>query len=243
MNKSNIDGYVHSIDTYSTLDGFGIRSVVFMQGCNLRCAYCHNPDTWVKQNGTKMTVKDIYSKLKNYVTYYGNKGGVTFGGGEPLLQPEFVLACVEEFNKIGVKSCIETSGNVELTETVKKLAYELDYVICDLKFPNTEMYKEYAGVTMDRTLEFLRFLNNNKIPTWVRTVIVPNINDSNEILEEYRQVLSEFTNIFRWELLPFSKLGFEKYKELKIPNRLEYSPDLDMVKFNKLQKKFEFNKR
>ena len=98
MNKSNIEGYVHSIDTYSTLDGFGIRSVVFMQGCSLRCVYCHNPDTWVKQNGTKMTVKDIFTKLKNYVTYYGDKGGVTFGGGEPLLQAEFVSACVKEFN-------------------------------------------------------------------------------------------------------------------------------------------------
>lgn len=237
--SNNILGRVHSIDTYSTLDGFGIRSVVFMQGCDLRCIYCHNPDTWNKCNGTEMSVKDIVTKLHNYIDYYGNNGGVTFGGGEPLLQASFVNACVKEFAKLNVKCAIETSGNVELNQDIKDLVTKLDFVICDLKFSNAEDYKKYANADMGKTLKFVRFLEANNIPLWIRTVVVPGINDNEKALIRYQDIVKGLSNVIRWELLPLSKLGFGKYESLGIVNRLIDVEDLDMTKFKQLQEKFE----
>ena len=234
-------GRVHSIDTYSTLDGFGIRSVVFMQGCDLRCAYCHNPDTWDNTKYIPMASDEVVNKCRNYTTYYGTTGGITFSGGEPLLQADFVLDCVVKFLKIGVKSCIETSGNVELTDAVKQLLQKLDFVICDLKFSNAEVYRNYACCDMSKTLKFLDFLKDCNVPVWIRTVVVPDINDSASKLQEYKAIVDTYPNVIKWELLPFSKLGFGKYEQLNICNRLLNIRDLDMTEFKKLQTKFEKN--
>ena len=240
-NSSSIAGRVHSIDTYSTLDGFGIRSVVFMQGCDLRCAYCHNPDTWDNTKYIPMASDEVVNKCRNYTTYYGTTGGITFSGGEPLLQADFVLDCVVKFLKIGVKSCIETSGNVELTDAVKQLLQKLDFVICDLKFSNAEDYRKYACCDMSKTLKFLDFLKDCNVPVWIRTVVVPDINDSASKLQEYKAIVDTYPNVIKWELLPFSKLGFGKYEQLNICNRLLNIRDLDMTEFKKLQTKFEKN--
>ena len=242
MRKSNnIVGKIHSIDTYSTLDGFGIRSVVFMQGCRLRCIYCHNPDTWIMDNGQQSTVADIVNKLRNYSKYYGKDGGVTFGGGEPLLQAEFVGACVDEFSKLNVKCAIETSGNVELTSVVKKVLNKLDFVICDLKFATEQEYEKYTCSKLSRTLEFLKYLEDNNVPVWIRTVVVPDINDNIETLRQYQEIVTSYKNVIKWELLPLSKLGFGKYEKLNITNRLLNVRDLDMDKFKNLQEMFEIN--
>ncbi len=239
MRRSNLVGKIHSIDTYSTLDGYGIRSVIFMQGCNLRCIYCHNPDTWDCNQFTPITSNEIVSKIRNYSMYYGSKGGVTFSGGEPLCQAEFVDECVEKLSKIGIKSCIETSGNVEVDDKVASLIAKLDFVICDLKFPDDESYLKYTGVSIAKTLKFLDFLQQRKVPVWIRTVVVPTINDSVEIMEKYREIVDKYDNVVRWELLPFSKIGFGKYSQLNIVNRLENVQDLDMDQFKLLQERFE----
>ena len=241
MKNSSVLGKIHSIDTYSTLDGFGIRSVIFMQGCDLRCIYCHNPDTWDKTKYISITSDEVVKKCKNYISYYGVTGGITFSGGEALLQADFVYDCVMKFKKLGVKSCIETSGCVELTDTICNLLKNLDYVICDLKFANDDDYKKYTCANINKVLKFLDFLDVCKIPVWIRTVVVPGINDNENSLEDYKAIVDKYHNVIKWELLPFSKLGFEKYKQLNIINRLEDIQDLDMVKFKKLQSCFEKN--
>ena len=236
MKKCNEVGYINKIDSYSTLDGSGIRSVVFLHGCNLRCACCHNPETWGCSTYQKITVSELVDKLIHYKSYYGDDGGITFSGGEPLLQKDFVLSAVKCFLKNDIKSIVETSANVEIDAKLTEILKLLDYVICDLKFPTNESYQKYALGSLDKTLQFLDLCKTLNKKVWIRTVIIPNINDSKEMLKGYKKIIKNYPNVFRWELLPFSKLGFGKYDELKIENRLKGIVNLD------LQKDFEFNK-
>ncbi|MBE5735495.1 MAG: pyruvate formate lyase-activating protein [Clostridiales bacterium] len=243
MKKCSVIGRIHSIDTYSTLDGYGIRSVVFMQGCHLRCIVCHNPDTWQYADGTDMSSDDLVTKISRYKAYYGAEGGVTFSGGEPLLQSKFILDCVTKLAKLGVKCAIETSGNVDITADISSLLKMLDFVICDIKYATNSEYQDYVGGMLGKTLSFLKVLEDNNIPTWIRTVVVPSINDNDTSMSHISKIINDYSNIFRWELLPFSKLGFHKYDELGIENRCKSLPDLDMTAFNKLKEKYEFEKR
>ncbi|MBQ4558210.1 MAG: radical SAM protein [Clostridia bacterium] len=242
MKKCNEIGYINKIDTYSTLDGGGIRSVVFLQGCNLRCVCCHNPETWEGGNVQRLTAIELYDKLKTYKSYYGVDGGITFSGGEPLLQKDFLLAAVEVFKKNDINSIVETSANIEIDDTIIQIVKNLDYVICDLKYPDNDMYCRYTLGSLDRTLAFLDLCKGLKKKVWIRTVVIPDINDNEKILARYQKIIRKYPNIFKWELLPFSKLGFGKYEELKIKNPLKGIVDIDNEKFEKLQEKFEFEK-
>ncbi len=239
MTKCNI-GQINSIDTFSTLDGYGIRGVVFLKGCNLRCNCCHNPETWGSDKSITMTVEELVSKLSRYKMYYGTDGGVTFSGGEPLLQAEFVLQCVAKLREIGISCTIETAGNVEVNDTILQLVKSLDYVICDLKYPTEQEYYANTLGSLAKTAKFLDILRDCKVGVWLRTVVIPDINDSESKLKEYADIISQYPNVFRWELLPLSKLGFGKYIELGIENKLRNCRDLDMSKFDRLKKQFEF---
>ncbi len=190
-----------------------------------------------------MTADEVVKKLSNYKTYYGDSGGVTFSGGEPLLQSEFVLECIKRLKDISVKSAIETSGNVKIDDTIAEILRNLDFVICDIKYATNEDYKAYVLGSLNYTIDFLDYLQRNNIPTWVRTVVVPSISDNEEYLTKVQDIVSRHDNIFRWELLPFSKLGFHKYTELGVENRCVNLPDLDMSRFNILKEKFEFEKK
>ncbi len=212
-------GVIHSYESLAAVDGKGLRYAVFFAGCPLRCIYCHNPDTWV-MDGTKVTVSELVGKLSRYRTYFKDKGGATFSGGEPLLQAEFIAEMIEPLREKGIKYAIDTSGAVELSESVKKVLDNAQTVILDLKFWDDESYRKYTGGTIERTLKILSYLDEKNINTWVRTVVVPGINDSEEYMDKYLSLLTGRECIEKYELLPFHTMGFFKYEKLGIENPL-----------------------
>ena len=235
MNK--IVGKIHSIESFGTVDGPGIRFVTFLQGCPLRCAYCHNPDTWDMRATQEYTVGELVKKIKRYKSYFrASGGGVTFSGGEPLLQARALCSLAELLAEEGISYTVDTSGAVELTDDVKRVLLGADLVILDLKFASAEDYQRYSGADFSRVLATLAFLTEHAQRVWVRTVVVPGINDSEGALSEYVRVLSPYRDkILKYELLPFHTMGFFKYEKLGIENKLKDVPSLDMKKLDELQ--------
>ena len=206
-------GFVHSIQTLGALDGPGVRFVVFLQGCNLRCGCCHNPDTWDLAAGTKYTAEEIVKKAARYKSYFGESGGITLSGGEPLLQPEFAKAVFEGCRKECINTCLDTSGSI-LTDTVKKLLDVTDRVLLDIKYPTDVLYREYVGCSIYAPLEFLGFLNEKNIPVTLRQVIIPGLNDTGENIEFLNELIKIHACVDSIELLPFKKMCQVKYDQL-----------------------------
>ena len=218
------NGYVHSIETLGTLDGPGIRMVVFLRGCRLRCAYCHNPDTWAF--GTEGTVPtastELIEKAKRYKPYFKfNGGGVTFSGGEPLMQPEFLLECLKLCKKEGIHTVIDTAG-VGLGDYDEILKYA-DLVMLDIKHSNPEKYKKITGLNIKNYYEFKESLIKNNKAIWIKQVVTPGINDTYENMIAFENEVNTFPKdmVQKVELLPYHTLGNFKYKELKINYKLE----------------------
>ena len=225
---------IHSFESLATLDGDGIRYAIYFNGCPLRCVYCHNPDTW-GVSGNDYTPEDIYNKVKRYKPYFKNNGGVTFSGGEPLIHAGFINEVNEYLKKDNIKYDLDTSGQVEMTDEVKTAINNSDLVILDLKFYDNNSYYKYTGRTMMKTITMLYYLAAIEKRTWVRTVIVPGINDSKEILDEYIKIVKQFPHIEKYELLGFHTMGFFKYEQLEIENPLKDTPPLDQDKLKELQ--------
>lgn len=216
MNIANI----HSIETCGTVDGPGIRFVIFFQGCPLRCKYCHNPDTWKMGDGEQITVDDLVKDILKYRSYMKfSGGGVTVTGGEPLLQVDFLIELFTRLKKHGVHTAIDTSGYV-FNEKVAKLLDLTDLVLLDIKHFDKQQYRKITGVPLDPTLEFMHYLQSIHKPMWIRYVLVPTLSDQEESLESLSKYLSQFTNIDKIELLPFHKMGEYKWKELGVPYEL-----------------------
>ncbi len=218
-------GYIHSFESLATLDGAGVRYGVFLQGCPLRCVYCHNPDTQ-KGGGEEYTPEDLVKKIARYKPYFKNNGGVTFSGGEPLLQAEFIKACIPLLRQNDISYVIDTSGGVKPDEAVKEVLRNSQMVILDLKFWDNDSYLRYTGQDMTNTLEILRFLDEEEIPVWVRTVVIPGINDTEEIIEEYIPYIKAYKCIKKYELLAFHTMGFHKYEAVGMENPLADTPAL-----------------
>jgi len=212
---SEIVGRIHSIQTLGTVDGPGVRFVVFMQGCLLRCPYCHNPDTWSLTEGTETTTDELFNKIKRYKPYFGKIGGVTISGGEPLLQAEFVLELISQCKKNNIHTAIDTSGTI-YNSLIIKIIELVDLVLLDVKMNSNELYQKYIGVCLDNVLKFLYELEIKETNTWIRQVIVPNINDTKESVESLCSIVSNYKCVEKIELLPFRKLCLEKYKNLGI---------------------------
>ena len=208
-------GKINSIQSLGTLDGPGIRYVIFMQGCNLRCGYCHNPDTWDIQSGMEVTTEELISKIVRYKSYYGNEGGVTVSGGEPLLQAEFVTELFEKCHEQGVNTCLDTSGSI-LNNNVKKLIGHTDRVLLDIKFTKDEDYKQYIGCSMESPLLFLEYLSQKQIPTTIRQVVVPTLNGDEENALKLKEIVSHHDCVDKVELLAFKKICKVKYDNLGI---------------------------
>jgi pyruvate formate lyase activating enzyme len=225
---------IHSFESMAALDGDGIRYAVFFTGCPLRCVYCHNPDTWHK-SGKEWTAIDLVNKIKRYKPYFKKGGGVTFSGGEPLLNASFINETAELLKEEDINYAIDTSGSVPLTDEVKKALDGADLVILDLKFYNEEDYKKYTKGQFNNFVEIGKYCTKHGIRLWLRTVIVPNINDSTESLDKYIEFAKQF-KFQKYELLAFHTMGFFKYDNLKIENPLQNTPALDKDKFNELQK-------
>lgn len=228
-----MSGYISSIETLGLLDGPGIRTVIFMQGCGLRCQFCHNPETWDKTSGKEVSVEDIVTLCKRYKNYYGEDGGVTFSGGEPILQQEFILECTKLLHEKEINVCINTAGfGIANEEFIKAI----DLIVYDVKALDKDKYKNLTGQSIDLSLKFLNKCQELNKKMWIRQVIIPGINDTKEYMDELAKFISKLKNIEKVELLPYSTIGVHKYKELNIKYPLENIPDMDKNKCNELQK-------
>ena len=229
-----MEANIHSFESMATLDGEGIRYAVFFTGCPLRCAYCHNPDTWYSTDNM-WSAEDLVRKVIRYKPYFRNGGGVTFSGGEPLLNAEFINEAGALLKENEINYALDTSGSVPLTDEVKKALDNAELVILDVKFFDREMYKKYTKGDFDRFVEIGKYCSQKGIRLWLRTVVVPNINDSEKMIEQYAEFSKQF-KFERYELLAFHTMGFFKYENLEIENPLKDTKALDKDRLNELQK-------
>ena len=209
-------GFIHSIQSLGTLDGPGIRFVVFLSGCNLRCHCCHNPDTWECGIGTEYTAEEIIKKALRFREYFGEEGGITLSGGEPLLQAKFAAEVFALAKENGINTCLDTSG-VILNDAVKGLLLVTDRVLLDIKYTTDGEYRKYVGCSIDAPLAFLDYLEENGIKTTVRQVIIPTVNDRNESIKELKNITRGKSCVDKIELLPFKKICSAKYESMGIP--------------------------
>lgn len=216
-------GIVHSIQSLGTVDGPGVRFVVFLSGCNLRCQCCHNPDTW-EMKGSKYLPEQIVEKALRYREYFGDEGGITLSGGEPLLQAEFAGRVFMLSKKAGINTCLDTSGSVINADVLSLLDYT-DRVLLDIKYTDNDSYLKYVGCDMQRPLEFLKILNGKKIPTTVRQVIIPTVNDNEENIKRLKQITDRFNVVDKIELLPFRKICQTKYDNMKLEFKFAHIPE------------------
>lgn len=234
--KELIKGRIGSFQTLGTLDGPGVRFVVFSQGCPLRCACCHNPETWDLNGGTEYTAKDVVARAERYKEYFGKEGGITVSGGEPLLQVEFVTEIFKQAREKGINTCLDTSGCI-INENTEELLNFTDYCLLDIKYTSDREYRQYVGCGMDNPLEFLNLLNNKKIPTRIRQVIIEGLNDSTDNISKLSEIIKKHPCIEKTELLAFRKLCTSKYQKLGIPFPLADTPETPQFKIKLLEEK------
>lgn len=232
-----VSGFVHSFESMGLVDGPGIRSVVFLQGCRLRCRYCHNPDTWSLQGGEETTPEALVKKLRRFKPYFARSGGgVTFSGGEPLMQPKFLAETLRLCRKAGIHTCIDTAG-AGLGEYADILRHT-DLVLYDVKHWDPEAYRSLTGLPMDDTLAFVEAVRASGTPMWVRHVVVPGLTDSRAHLAKLWDYAHTLPNVERVELLPYHLLGKNKFAVLGVPYTLEGVPAMDKALCKQLQTEF-----
>jgi len=213
---------IHSFESFGAVDGPGIRFVIFMQGCSLKCKYCQNRDTWNINAGMEYTSDELISKVVRYKNYLSvSNGGVTVSGGEPLLQTPFLIDFFTKLKTIGIHTAIDTSGSFSITEDLKKLIDLTDLFLLDIKSINDDICKELTGVSNQRELEFARYLSKNNKDIWIRQVLIPGITDNEEDLKNLREFISELKTVKKVEILPYHDLGKFKWAELGCKYELE----------------------
>ena len=206
---------VHSFQSLGTVDGPGIRFVIFLQGCHLKCKYCHNRDTWDINGGSYKSVDEIFEKTLRYKPYFENSnGGVTVTGGEPLLQVKFLIELFKKLKNAGIHTCIDTSGIVNLTDEIKEVLKLTDLVLLDIKHIESEKCKELTGHSNKRELEFAKYLSENGIPIWIRQVIIPGITDEEEDIIKLKEFIKTLKTVEKIEFLPYHTAGKYKWAEL-----------------------------
>lgn len=216
MKQNPILGRIHSFQSLGTVDGPGVRFVVFMQGCPLRCHCCHNPDTWDKNGGKLFSPQQVIDKVLRYKEYFGDKGGITISGGEPLLQPQFLREVFKLSHENNINTCLDTSG-FTLNDNIKEVLSLTDRVLLDIKYTNDIDYKKFTGVSLNPVIEFLSYLEQVKVPATIRQVIIPTINDTEENIEKLNSILKNYSCVDKVELLPFKKICQVKYDQMNIP--------------------------
>ena len=232
---TDIIGNVHSIQSLGTIDGPGVRFVVFLQGCNLRCGCCHNPDTWDFENKKLYTPPEIFAMACRYKEYFGNEGGITVSGGEPLLQADFVREVFALAHKEGINTCLDTSGSI-LTDAVKKMLEVTDRVLLDIKYVKDELYRRHVGCSLEAPLKFLEYLEEKGIKTTVRQVTIPTLNDDEESVEALKELTRGCTCVEKIELLPFKKICKVKYDQMGIPFPFDSLPTPSAEKMRELER-------
>ncbi len=213
---------VHSIESFGTVDGPGIRFVLFLQGCHLQCKYCHNRDTWDINGGEYKSVDEIVEKINRYKNYIiPSGGGVTVTGGEPLIQASFVLELFKKLKENGIHTCVDTSGMFALTDGIKEVLKYTDLVLLDIKHIDDEKCKELVGVSNKKELEFARYLSDNNIKMWIRQVLVPGYTDDGQDLLKLKNFLSTLKTVEKIQILPYHNMGKYKWEKLGLEYPLE----------------------
>lgn len=224
-----MEGYISKIETFGSVDGPGIRFLVFLTGCPFRCLYCHNPETWKLEDGTKADSEELIQKALRYKAYWGKEGGITVSGGEPLVQIDFLIDLFKKAKKEGINTCLDTSGATFKSEPkylqkFDELLQYTDLFLLDIKHIDEARHKELTGKGNKHVLEMARYLDDKGKKMWIRHVLVPSITDDDRYLEELRKFLDTLVNIERVEVLPYHDLARIKYQELGIPYPLEDTP-------------------
>lgn len=235
--SESVTGRIHSIETFGAVDGPGIRYVLFMQGCPLKCLYCHNPDSWRDEGGKIVTSQEIADNIKSYKNYF-KKGGVTISGGEPLLQIDFVYDLVKRCKKIGLHTALDTAGSVSI-QLSKKVIDECDLILLDIKALDNAVCKELTGKYNDNTIDTLKYCEMTDKPVWLRHVLVPGITLKDEMLEELADFLKDFKCIKKVELMPFHKMGEFKWKELGMDYKLYETSEPKADEINRAKEIFK----
>ena len=221
-----VQGYVHSLESFGSVDGPGVRYVIFLAGCAMRCQFCHNPDTWNMQTGTPYTADALLEKAMRYRSYWGENGGITVSGGEPLLQIDFLIELFSKAKEQGIHTTLDTSGNPFTREEpffgkFQELMKYTDLFLLDIKQIDDEQHKILTGCTNQNILDLARYLSDEKKPVWIRHVLVPQRSDNDEYLDRLRAFLDTLQNVERVEVLPYHTLGVYKWKELGLSYPLE----------------------
>ena len=203
-------GYIHSLESFGSVDGPGVRFVIFTSGCAMRCQFCHNPDTWNMQSGTPYTADELIQKALKYRAYWGSKGGITVSGGEPLLQIDFLTELFKKAKEEGIHTTLDTSGN-----------QYTDLILLDIKHIDEKQHEILTGQSNTNILELAGYLSEIKKPVWIRHVLVPERNDKDEYLDRLHDFISGLENVERVEVLPYHTLGTYKWKELGLKYPLE----------------------
>ncbi len=231
-------GYIHSFESFGTVDGPGVRFIVFMQGCPLRCLYCHNPDTWDTSINKHLESEEVFNEIKKYRRYFEKSGGVTISGGEPLLQMDFILELVKLLKKEKFHVAIDTSGITFNSNTKSKFDELIKYVdlfLLDLKHINNEKHLELTKVSNENILKFATYLSDNKKDVWIRHVLVPGYTTDEKYLNELNDFIKTLNNVSKVEVLPYHTMGIVKYQKMNIDYPLEgvEAPTKDEVKIAK----------
>ena len=223
MEEKDLKSYakVHSIESFGTVDGPGIRFVLFLLGCHLQCKYCHNRDTWDVNGGEFKSLDDIFDKIMRYKNYIYPNGGVTMTGGEPLLQSKFIFELFKKLKEEGIHTCVDTSGSLPLTDDIKNVLSVTDLVLLDIKHIDDDKCKELVGVSNKLELDFARYLSDNNIPIWIRQVLVPDYTDDENDLLKLKDFLNTLKTVEKVEILPYHNMGEFKWKKLGFSYPLE----------------------
>lgn len=227
-------GYIHSFESMGLVDGPGIRTVVFFQGCSLRCSYCHNPDTWDYGKGQQYTVDDLMKKINRFKPYFKNGGGVTFSGGDPLMQPQFLIECLKACKASGIHTTIDTSA-FGIEKYYDEILKYTDLVLLDIKHFDNDGFIEITGHGMQHLLKFIECLNASSCKVWIRHVVVPGITDSEDHIKNLANFIKQIKDIEKIELLPYHTLGAHKYENLNIPYKLKDVPPMNKARTRELE--------
>ena len=224
-----LKGYVHSTESFGSVDGPGVRFLIFLQGCAMRCRYCHNADTWRVGVGTEMTAGELLDRAERYRSYWGTEGGITVSGGEPLLQIEFLTELFREAKRRGIHTCVDTAGQPFSREEpffsrFRELLRYTDLLLVDIKHIDCAAHQKRTGHKNDNILDMLRFLSDEQKPVWIRHVLVPGVTDDDRMLHRLRAFIDTLQNVQKIEVLPYHAMGAYKWKELGLAYTLDNTP-------------------
>lgn len=234
----SLKGRIHSVETFGTVDGPGIRYVIFFQGCPLRCKFCHNRDTWNIQDGKEITVAELVNDIKKYIPFMDSSGGgVTISGGEPTLQLEFLLSLLKELKKYSIHTCLDTSGFVHHNSDMDEILKYIDLVLLDLKHIDPIKHKNLTGVSNDKILSFAKYLNAKNIDIWIRHVVIPTVTDEEVDIKKLAEFILTLNIVKKIDLLPYHSMG--KFKWLNTQGfypleEIREATDADVLRFKNI---------